>query len=242
MQPVETLLDKAARLCGSDSELGRRIGVSPQRVNDWRAGRRYPSPEQICRLCLVIDCDGPTCRTYCAHGIADNPKNRAERAELVRALFGPGATGATAPARTKRRPREGHQNNDCRPYRNRANSQTAARIGPFASPSLRSALRAPRKASASAPLSGAVSAARSAQQPNSRTAGRGAARRAQASPSLRSAPSGRPSGGLGARPGRNSRTAPGRLQCHDAGHVVLSSVPTCSRSQGQGATPALRAP
>lgn len=125
MQPVETLLDKAARLCGSDSELGRRIGVSPQRVNDWRAGRRYPSPEQICRLCLVIDCDGPTCRTYCAHGIADNPKNRAERAELVRALFGPGATGANAPARTKRRPRERHQNNDCRPYRNRENSRTA---------------------------------------------------------------------------------------------------------------------
>jgi len=39
------LIDKAAKIAGSDYRLAKQIGVSPQRMSDWRAGRQSPGVE-----------------------------------------------------------------------------------------------------------------------------------------------------------------------------------------------------
>lgn len=41
------LIEKAAKEAGSKSELARRIGVAPQRLDDWRTGRRSCPPEKV---------------------------------------------------------------------------------------------------------------------------------------------------------------------------------------------------
>jgi len=43
-------LRKRCEAIGSQAEAARRIGVSPQRVNDWLAGRVKPSGDQVLAL------------------------------------------------------------------------------------------------------------------------------------------------------------------------------------------------
>lgn len=44
---LASLIDHAAVVVGSKSELARRVGVSPQRMNDWRSGLRSCPPEKV---------------------------------------------------------------------------------------------------------------------------------------------------------------------------------------------------
>lgn len=40
MQSLERMIDNAAKVCtGGQAGLARRLGVKPQKVNDWKAGR-----------------------------------------------------------------------------------------------------------------------------------------------------------------------------------------------------------
>lgn len=45
VKPVETLIDKASKVCGSDAALARRMGIYPADVSNLRAGKRPLSPE-----------------------------------------------------------------------------------------------------------------------------------------------------------------------------------------------------
>lgn len=41
------LVDRAAEFAGSKAELARRLGVRPQRLNDWRSGAEPCPPEFV---------------------------------------------------------------------------------------------------------------------------------------------------------------------------------------------------
>lgn len=47
MQPWETMIDDAARLCGGQNELARRIGAKAPNLAQARAGRRPLTAEQL---------------------------------------------------------------------------------------------------------------------------------------------------------------------------------------------------
>jgi len=88
MESVKTLIVKAAGLCGSYAELGRRVGVSASRVSDWRHGTRCPTPEQVACLCQITQESGEVARALACESIIGNPKNASRADELRRALFG----------------------------------------------------------------------------------------------------------------------------------------------------------
>lgn len=46
-EKLRELIERAAKECGSKSELGRRLGVSPQRINDWQTGVVGCPPEDV---------------------------------------------------------------------------------------------------------------------------------------------------------------------------------------------------
>jgi DNA-binding transcriptional regulator YdaS (Cro superfamily) len=50
MEELMAALRKRCEAIGSQAEAARRIGVSPQRVNDWLAGRVKPSGDQVLAL------------------------------------------------------------------------------------------------------------------------------------------------------------------------------------------------
>lgn len=47
---VKTLIDNAAKVVGSKSQLARELGVAPQRINDWFSGMASCSPEDRARI------------------------------------------------------------------------------------------------------------------------------------------------------------------------------------------------
>jgi DNA-binding transcriptional regulator YdaS (Cro superfamily) len=44
MESAKRMIDRAARICGNKTKLAHHLGVAPQRLNDWEAGRR-PMPD-----------------------------------------------------------------------------------------------------------------------------------------------------------------------------------------------------
>lgn len=44
---IRTLIDKAGEERGSKSALARELGISPQRLNDWRSGAEKCPPEYV---------------------------------------------------------------------------------------------------------------------------------------------------------------------------------------------------
>ena len=57
MSTITYLLDEAKKKTGSDSETGRRVGVSPQRVNDWRHDRKPAAPEDYALVAAIAGLD-----------------------------------------------------------------------------------------------------------------------------------------------------------------------------------------
>lgn len=51
------LIDKAAKIAGSDYRLAKQIGVSPQRMSDWRAGRQSPGVEYRALMANIAGLD-----------------------------------------------------------------------------------------------------------------------------------------------------------------------------------------
>lgn len=47
---VQLLIDKAAKKVGSKTKLAKRLGVTPQRVNDWRNGKDRCMPTDMAAI------------------------------------------------------------------------------------------------------------------------------------------------------------------------------------------------
>jgi len=57
MKSLERMIDRAAKICGSKSEVARRLGVSPQTLYNWETARRSMPDEQIDALATLTGYD-----------------------------------------------------------------------------------------------------------------------------------------------------------------------------------------
>lgn len=57
MDSTKRMIDRAADVCGSRSEVARRLGVAPQRLWDWESGRRSMPDEAIIEIALIAGVD-----------------------------------------------------------------------------------------------------------------------------------------------------------------------------------------
>jgi len=94
MRTLETLIDEAANVCGSYAALARRIGTTPQRVDEWKHGKRAMTPESVADLCNVAQVDGDEACRLAALAVIENPKNASRKEALRRAFFVCWALGA----------------------------------------------------------------------------------------------------------------------------------------------------
>jgi len=91
---LETLIDKCAALCGSQRALARQLGVTPPRLNDWKA-HRIPAPvEAVAALAEIAQLSGDEARRVLADAECRNPKHTDRAEALRRAFFGVVAAGA----------------------------------------------------------------------------------------------------------------------------------------------------
>lgn len=54
---LNLLIDQASGIAGGDSKLGRQMGVTAQRICDWRAARRTATPEDQALLAAIAGMD-----------------------------------------------------------------------------------------------------------------------------------------------------------------------------------------
>lgn len=86
MRSLDQLIDEAAAICHGYAKLARRLDVTPQRVDEWKHGKRPLTPETVGLLCDVCHLDGEEARRLLALAVVSNPKN-ADRAEVLRRAF-----------------------------------------------------------------------------------------------------------------------------------------------------------
>lgn len=55
--PLETLLNAAQAATGSDYKTAKALGITPQRLSDWRHGRQTPQPEDHALLAQIAGLD-----------------------------------------------------------------------------------------------------------------------------------------------------------------------------------------
>lgn len=97
MQMLQSLIDKAAKVCGGDSKLARRIGVSKQLISMIRAGKRPITPE-VAGLCAEVA--GEDIAAACVAAMMDsftqNERGIRLRAEMEKRYFAAVARGVAA--------------------------------------------------------------------------------------------------------------------------------------------------
>lgn len=93
MKLGQTLIDKASKVCGSDAELARRIGVYPPDISNLRAGKRELSPEMAA---LIADVAGLDPQQAVIDAVIERNKT-GQKAEQIRQILGK-ATAAGAAA------------------------------------------------------------------------------------------------------------------------------------------------
>lgn len=86
MPSVPALIDRCADLCGSQSALARRLGVTHGRVNDWRHGRRQLTAATLAALADLAQIDGAEARRLLAE-IETAKAPTPELAQLMRRAF-----------------------------------------------------------------------------------------------------------------------------------------------------------
>lgn len=59
LDEVNTLIDKASKVCGSDNKLAQHLEVSRSIVSDWRHGRKRCAPEDIAVIADLAGLDAP---------------------------------------------------------------------------------------------------------------------------------------------------------------------------------------
>lgn len=58
LDEVKTLIDKAAKVCGSDNKLALHMEVSRTLISDWKHGRKRCAPEDIAVIADLAGFDG----------------------------------------------------------------------------------------------------------------------------------------------------------------------------------------
>ena len=54
---VQTLIEMAARVCGSKGKLAEKMGVMPQHISQWASGSRTCQPEDIAAMAYIAGFD-----------------------------------------------------------------------------------------------------------------------------------------------------------------------------------------
>lgn len=93
MKSVKTLIDKAAKVCGSEAEVARRLGTSRQALSAMKHGTRETSPETAAMLADIAHEDA---REAVIQAVIERNKT-GPKADLIREILGK-ATAAGAAA------------------------------------------------------------------------------------------------------------------------------------------------
>lgn len=96
MRSVDSLLREAVDKCGSQAELGRRIGTSGTAINAMVKGDRPISAETVALVCDVLELPGEEVQRLVALAIIGNAKNAGKRERLRKAFFGCWVVGVFA--------------------------------------------------------------------------------------------------------------------------------------------------
>lgn len=92
MQAQKTLIDKAAKICGSDAELCRRAQISPALLSLMRSGKRAMTPVTAA---VLADIAGEDARTTALDAVVESAKGtRLEHA--IREILGKGLAAGVA--------------------------------------------------------------------------------------------------------------------------------------------------
>ncbi|MEI2747051.1 MAG: helix-turn-helix domain-containing protein [Ottowia sp.] len=87
-----SLIDKAAKVCGSDAALARKLGTKPPAISEMRAGKREISPETAA---LLADIAHEDAREAVIQAVIE--RNRTgPKAETIRAILGKGLAAGVA--------------------------------------------------------------------------------------------------------------------------------------------------
>jgi transcriptional regulator with XRE-family HTH domain len=86
MQYVEPLIDRAAKVCGSDDALAKRLGTARPNISLMRAGKRAISPETAAEL---ADIAGEDAREAAIAAIIEGAKGT-RRESVLRDILGKG--------------------------------------------------------------------------------------------------------------------------------------------------------
>jgi DNA-binding transcriptional regulator YdaS (Cro superfamily) len=100
---INLLLDKAEEMCGKDYRTAKQLGVAPQLVCDWRAGRKNPQPEDIALIASVAGLDA---EAWALRAMVEKHEGTAKGDRLMKAVgkallvtgAGIGSAGAHAAA------------------------------------------------------------------------------------------------------------------------------------------------
>ncbi len=84
MEYVQPLIDKAAKVCGSDTELAKRLGTARPNISLMRAGKRAISPETAAEL---ADIAGEDAREAAIAAMIENAKGT-RREGVLRDILG----------------------------------------------------------------------------------------------------------------------------------------------------------
>jgi DNA-binding transcriptional regulator YdaS (Cro superfamily) len=83
LEMLGELVERAARECGSKTKLAERLGVSPQRLNEWRTGYRDCPPEDVA---LIADAAGLPADQWLVRATLWKHKEKPKGARLREAL------------------------------------------------------------------------------------------------------------------------------------------------------------
>lgn len=86
MQALQTLIDKASKVCGSDTELARRLGIHKTLISHMRSGNRNVTPETAAKLAEIL---GGDTRLAAVNAVIASSKNRRVRKMLQQPLMLP---------------------------------------------------------------------------------------------------------------------------------------------------------
>jgi transcriptional regulator with XRE-family HTH domain len=77
------LIERAAKECGSKQELAKRLGVTPQKLSNWRTGAVQMPPEQAA---IIADIAGLIPEDWLVRVTLWNAKEKPYRGNLEKAL------------------------------------------------------------------------------------------------------------------------------------------------------------
>jgi transcriptional regulator with XRE-family HTH domain len=98
MQSIKRMIDRAVVFCSTRTEVASRLGVAPQRLNDWESGRRSMPDEAIAALATIAGMELTKC-LGAYHAERLEKKRAAASAGLAGAVFALAALAGGSDAR-----------------------------------------------------------------------------------------------------------------------------------------------